>query len=90
MKLHPPLRTTVLGLAISTLALIGFSTQAQAQFTVNLFVTGNNDAIRLAEGQDWAVHVEPVGTQFQASDIDIYSVRLICNCFGAVPAIPCP
>ena len=89
MRLHAALKTTVLALAISTLALVGLSTQAQCQFSVNLFVTGTNDAIRLAEGQDWSVHVEPVGTQFQASDINIDSVRLIYNGGGAVSQTPC-
>ncbi len=89
MKVHAALKTTVLALALSTLAVVGFSTQAQCQFSVNLFVTGTNDAIRLGLAQDWCMHVEPVGTQFSASDIDFISVRLISNGTGSVSQIPC-
>ncbi len=89
MKTHAALKTAVLTLAISTLALLGLTTPAQCQFSVNMFVTGTNDAIRLADGTDWSVHVEPVGTQFQASDIDIFSIRLISNGTGSVSQIPC-
>jgi hypothetical protein len=89
MKTHVALKTTVLTLAISTFALLGLARPAQCQFTVNLFVTGGNDAIRLADPLDWSVHVEPVGTQFQASDIDIFSIRLISNGTGSVSSIPC-
>lgn len=89
MKTHAALKTAVLTLAISTVALLGLTTPGQCQFTVNLFVTGTNDAIRLADPLDWFVHVEPVGTQFQASDITINSIRLISNGTGSVSSIPC-
>ena len=89
MRVRGTLKTTTLVLAISTMAEIGFSTPAQCQFSVNLFVTGTNDAIRLADAQDWFVHVEPVGTQFTASDIDVFSIRLISNGTGSVSQIPC-
>lgn len=81
------LKTGSLAVLVTT-ALLGWSTQAAAQFQARLFTTGANNEIHLGSGSaSWSVQVEPIGGAFAVTDINACSVRLSSPGNGSVNEI---
>jgi hypothetical protein len=88
MRKSVALKTSSLAVLVTTALLMGWSTQASAQFSARVFATGANTAIHLGSGSaSWCVHVEPTGGAFNLTDIDACSVRLASPPNGSVNEI---
>jgi hypothetical protein len=58
-----------------------------AFFSTNVFVTGGNKTVRLGSGKpQTCVHIEPEGGAYDASDVDLSSIRMLYGS-GVIPAI---
>jgi hypothetical protein len=85
MRDRTTLKTSSLALLATVLLVLGWSTQAAAQFSARLFTTGANNEIRFASGSGlWCVHVEPIGGNFNVTNIDACSVKLSSPPNGSV------
>jgi len=85
MRNHAALKTGSLAVLVSTVVLLGWSTQAAAQLPARLFTTGAHNQIRFASGSpSWCVHVEAINNGFDFSNIDLCSVRLSSPPNGSV------
>jgi hypothetical protein len=88
MRKSVALKTCSLAILLTTALMMGWTSQASAQFSARLFTTGANNEIHFGSGSaSWCIHVEPIGGAFDVTNIDACSVRLSSPPNGSVNEI---
>jgi len=82
------IKTAFLALGISSLGFVGLSGRAEAQLSARVFVVPPHNEIHMASGSaQWCVNVEPIGNNFNVTDINACTVTLSSAGTGSVSSI---
>jgi len=89
-KHHAILRMLCLTLLVASIGSLALPSVAQCQVPARLFTTAGNSIIQTGTGAPptWCVEVEPIGGDFNVTDIDFSTVLLISPGTGSVSQIP--